>query len=163
MLEQHAAESANDWQTLIEAGAQPLPAGCGPCIGLGTGLLEPGEVGISASNRNFKGRMGSAEAKAYLGSPEVVAASALSGKLSGTGVYKQNDDYDGVDFGVGDGSIKEEDRMLTAEQAMDKVINQLDSMLALAEQEFGDKDSSKAEIDILPGFPETISGEVVDS
>ena len=102
--------------------------------------------------------MGSTEAKAYLGSPEVVAASALSGKLSGTGVYKQNDDYDGVDFGVGNG-IEEENRMLTAEQAMDKVVDQLDSMLALAEQEFGDEDS-KEEIDILPGFPERISGDV---
>jgi homoaconitate hydratase len=45
-------------------------------IGLGTGLLEDGEVGISASNRNFKGRMGSKKAKAYLASPEVVSASA---------------------------------------------------------------------------------------
>ena len=51
--EQLAAEGAGDWQTLIDAGATVLPAGCGPCIGLGTGLLEPGEVGISASNRNF--------------------------------------------------------------------------------------------------------------
>ena len=52
--EQLQAESEGDWQALIEAGAEPLPSGCGPCIGLGTVLLEPGEVGISASNRNFK-------------------------------------------------------------------------------------------------------------
>jgi homoaconitate hydratase len=57
LLEQRIAEEAGDWQVLLEAGAQPLPSGCGPCIGLGTGLLEPGDVGISASNRNFKGRM----------------------------------------------------------------------------------------------------------
>jgi homoaconitate hydratase len=54
-LEQQAAEEQGDWQVLLEAGAQALPSGCGPCIGLGTGLLQPGEVGISASNRNFKG------------------------------------------------------------------------------------------------------------
>lgn len=47
MPEQLAAEEAGDWQAMLEAGAQPLPSGCGPCIGLGTGLLEPGEVGIS--------------------------------------------------------------------------------------------------------------------
>lgn len=57
--EQRIAEDEGSWQTLLEAGGIPLPAACGPCIGLGTGLLEDGEVGISASNRNFKGRMGS--------------------------------------------------------------------------------------------------------
>lgn len=78
---QKEAERYGYWQSLIEAGAIPLPPGCGPCIGLGTGLLEDGEVGISATNRNFKGRMGSPNAQAYLASPAVVAASAIAGKI----------------------------------------------------------------------------------
>jgi homoaconitate hydratase len=80
---QEEAERRGAWQALLEAGAIPLPAGCGPCIGLGVGLLEPGEVGISATNRNFKGRMGSRDARCYLASPEVVAASAVAGFISG--------------------------------------------------------------------------------
>jgi homoaconitate hydratase len=80
---QEEAEKRGIWQTLLDAGANPLPAGCGPCIGLGVGLLEPGEVGISATNRNFKGRMGSRDAQCYLASPEVVAASAVAGYIRG--------------------------------------------------------------------------------
>jgi len=80
---QDEAEKRGIWQVLTDAGAQPLPAGCGPCIGLGVGLLEKGEVGISATNRNFKGRMGSRDAQCYLASPEVVAASAVAGYIRG--------------------------------------------------------------------------------
>jgi homoaconitate hydratase len=77
------AKANGAWQKLLAAGAKPLPPGCGPCIGLGVGLLEEGEVGISATNRNFRGRMGSRDAEAYLASPAVVTASALAGYITG--------------------------------------------------------------------------------
>ena len=80
---QKDAEKSGAWTALLAAGAQQLPPGCGPCIGLGAGLLAPGETGISASNRNFKGRMGSPEARCYLASPAVVAASAAAGYICG--------------------------------------------------------------------------------
>jgi homoaconitate hydratase len=84
---QQKAEDNGDWQALIDAGATPLPSGCGPCIGLGEGTTEPGEVAISATNRNFKGRMGSADSQVYLGSPVVVAASALAGYICAPSGY----------------------------------------------------------------------------
>ena len=84
---QQESEKRGDWQSLLEAGAIPLPPSCGPCIGLGTGLLEDDEVGISATNRNFKGRMGSPKSLAYLASPAVVAASAIAGYID----YDWND------------------------------------------------------------------------
>ncbi len=76
---QARSESNGDWQTLLSAGAIPLPPGCGACIGLGRGLVQKGEIAISATNRNFKGRMGDRDAFVYLASPAVVAASALAG------------------------------------------------------------------------------------
>jgi homoaconitate hydratase len=79
---QARAESTGDWQTLIGAGAIPLPPGCGACIGLGRGLVQKGETAISSTNRNFKGRMGDRDAFVYLASPAVVAASALAGFIS---------------------------------------------------------------------------------
>jgi homoaconitate hydratase len=76
---QTESEQRGDWKILEEAGAIIMPPGCGACIGLGMGILEEGEVGISATNRNFKGRMGAKDSIAYLASPAVVAASALAG------------------------------------------------------------------------------------
>ncbi len=80
---QSAAEEQGIWQTFIDAGAITLPPGCGTCIGLGAGTLKEGETGISATNRNFKGRMGHRSAQAYLASPVVVAASAVAGRITG--------------------------------------------------------------------------------
>src|SRR6266852_5941994 len=76
---QARSESNGAWQTLSDAGAIALPPGCGACIGLGRGLVQKGETAISATNRNFKGRMGDRDAFVYLASPAVVAASALAG------------------------------------------------------------------------------------
>lgn len=76
-------EKSGHWEILINAGAKILPSGCGPCIGLGEGLLEAGEVAISSTNRNFPGRMGHRDSQVYLSSPKVVAVSAIKGFITG--------------------------------------------------------------------------------
>ncbi len=81
-LVQRQSEESGAWERLISAGAIALPAGCGACIGLGRGTLEAGEVGISSTNRNFQGRMGSRDALCYLASPAVVAESAVRGYIA---------------------------------------------------------------------------------
>jgi 3-isopropylmalate/(R)-2-methylmalate dehydratase large subunit len=67
---------------LVEAGAVVTNATCGACGGGHLGVLAPGEVCITASTRNFKGRMGDPSARIYMASPATVAASALAGVIT---------------------------------------------------------------------------------
>lgn len=136
-LVQQDAMDSGAWKAIIDAGAKPLPAGCGPCIGLGTGLLQDGEVGISATNRNFKGRMGSRDALAYLASPEVVAASAVLGRIG----------------------FPEEVRgeVPSAAKGIESSVDVLDKVV---DSNTGSSASSSS-VNTLDGFPESIEGELV--
>ena len=121
---QAKSESNGDWKTLLDAGAIPLPPGCGTCIGLGRGLVGKGEVAISATNRNFKGRMGDREALVYLGSPAVVAASALAGFICAPQTF--------------------------TERPAGTAIRRAKS-----------KPHSSASVEIIDGFPSSVSGRVL--
>ncbi len=121
------------WQALMHAGAVALPPGCGACIGLGEGVLEAGEVGISATNRNFTGRMGARDSLVYLASPAVVAASAIAGRIAGP------------DRGAADNP-----------EILRKMLDQ-GSKVSVASR----STSSAVSVEIMPGFPESIEGELL--
>lgn len=76
-----AATQDGTLATLIAAGAAINTPGCGPCMGNHMGVPASGEVTISSGSRNFKGRMGTADAPCYLANPYVVAASAVAGQI----------------------------------------------------------------------------------
>ena len=131
---QARAEALGYWKILLDSGAIALPPSCGMCIGLGTGLLEAGEVGISATNRNFKGRMGSRDAKCYLGSPAVVAASAVAGYITGPAEFAEPT------------SAKDRQMRGTVERDF---------------MELAPKAPAAEKVEILEGFPAEVKGRLI--
>lgn len=82
-----AALKAGYVETLMEAGALVTTATCGACTGAHMGVLGPGEICITASTRNFKGRMGDPSARIYIASPATVAASSIAGSIAHPGEF----------------------------------------------------------------------------
>ena len=74
-------------QDLIAAGATIQAPGCAACLGVHGGILAPGEICITSTNRNFPGRMGAVDAQLYLASPATVAASILNGVITDPRAY----------------------------------------------------------------------------
>ena len=81
LRDQEAAQASGALQILRDAGAELYPTSCGACAGYGSPMGD-GDVVISTTARNFKGRMGSATAQVYLASPYTVAASAVRGSVT---------------------------------------------------------------------------------
>ena len=131
------AKKLGYWQTLMDFGAIALPAGCGACIGLGEGVLADNEVGISATNRNFDGRMGSRKSQVYLASPAVVAASAAAGKIASP---------PGVTAGLRAGRGPSDAR---------------DALRRAGSFKTNERKAVTAKVEILPGFPQRVEGELL--
>ncbi|MFQ5805919.1 MAG: homoaconitase [Phycisphaerae bacterium] len=145
------AKEQGCWQALVDAGAIVLPPGCGACIGLGKGVLEAGEVGISATNRNFRGRMGSRDAFVYLASPVVVAASAVAGKIAGPARLEVFKEEPPASAGAVPRGLKSAAPSATLEdlkRAATIRVNERSARAAVA-------------VEIMPGFPKTIEGELL--
>jgi len=69
-------------EIFVDSGAQILPPGCGPCVGVHAGILGDGERCLATQNRNFQGRMGNTKGEIYLASPYVAGYTAVNGYIS---------------------------------------------------------------------------------
>ncbi len=82
LRDQEIARDEGTLQVLMDAGAELLANSCGICAGYGDNRFGEDVVAISSTARNFKGRMGAASSKVYLGSPYTTAASAIEGRIA---------------------------------------------------------------------------------
>jgi 3-isopropylmalate/(R)-2-methylmalate dehydratase large subunit len=77
-----AALRAGYIETIVESGGLVTNSTCGACAGGHMGVVGPGEVCLTSSTRNFRGRMGSPDARIYMASSATVAASAVTGCIT---------------------------------------------------------------------------------
>ena len=82
LKDQETARAEGTLAALLDAGGKLLPNACGVCAGYGELRFGEGEVAISSTARNFKGRMGAASSAVYLASPYTVAAAAVTGRIT---------------------------------------------------------------------------------
>ncbi len=75
------AETEGLDKIFVEAGFEWREAGCSMCLAMNPDKLQGRQISASSSNRNFKGRQGSASGRTLLMSPAMVAAAAVKGKL----------------------------------------------------------------------------------
>jgi 3-isopropylmalate/(R)-2-methylmalate dehydratase large subunit len=85
-----AAEAEGLDQVFRAAGAEWREAGCSMCIGMNGDIARPGELVVSTSNRNFKGRQGP-DARTILASPMTAAACAVTGTVSNPNQFLETD------------------------------------------------------------------------
>lgn len=106
------------------------------------------------------------DTKAYLGSPEVVAASAIKGKIAGPNWYEKPEGVEKVIIGEGTGDFAA-DQASAVVDGLDKLLSEMDSAIAAAEgagetTAVGQSSEAAEELtEILPGFPEKIEGEIL--
>jgi 3-isopropylmalate/(R)-2-methylmalate dehydratase large subunit len=89
LRDQEIARAEGTLGAILDAGARLIANACGICAGYGDNRLGEGVVAMSSTARNFKGRMGAASSKVYLGSPYTTAASAIEGRIADPRPYLQ--------------------------------------------------------------------------
>ena len=77
-----AAEAEGLDAVFREAGFEWREPGCSMCLAMNPDRLEGRQISASSSNRNFKGRQGSASGRTLLMSPAMVAAAAVNGRVT---------------------------------------------------------------------------------
>lgn len=109
--------------------------------------------------------LGSPKALCYLASPEVVAASAIQGKIASPGWYQKPEGVEKVVFGEGSGDFAA-DKARAVGDAFDKILGEMESLIGAAEGAAEESASPAATEEetlttVVPGFPEKIEGEIV--